>query len=85
VPWFLVVLFLITIALQGEGLIYTVALIFQVIFYLQSIIGWLIPATQKIIFIRIIYFFIQTNLAIAYATILFALGKRMTVWTPSKR
>jgi glycosyltransferase involved in cell wall biosynthesis len=85
VPWFMALILIINITLLGEGILYNVILIFQLIFYLLSLIGWLLPKTKKITAIRIIYFFIQTNLAIAYATISFLLGKRMTVWTPSKR
>jgi hypothetical protein len=32
-----------------------------------------------------VFYFVQTNLALAQATLQFLSGKRMTVWTPSRR
>ena len=35
--------------------------------------------------VKIPYFFVQVNLAVAHATVSFLSGRRMTVWTPSQR
>ena len=85
VPWFMAVFLLLTLLLQGHGLIYTLALIAQCLFYGLAIMGWLSEALRNNTLIKIIFFFVQTNLALAQATVSFLLGKRMTVWTPSKR
>ena len=85
VPWFMAIFLLITLYLQGEGLIYTIALVAQLAFYLVALAGWISQSLRKNTLIKIIFFFVQTNLALAQATISFMLGKRMTVWTPSKR
>ncbi len=85
VPWFMGIFLVLTILLQGQGLIYTLALIAQLIFYGLAIVGWLSATLRKNTLVKIIYFFVQTNLALAQATVAFILGKRMTVWTPSKR
>ena len=85
VPWFMAIFLLITLYLQGEGLIYTIALGAQLAFYLMALGGWISQRLRKNTLIKIIFFFVQTNLALAQATISFMLGKRMTVWTPSKR
>ncbi len=85
VPWFMAIFLLITLYLQGEGLIYTIALVAQLAFYLVALAGWISQRLRKNTLIKIIFFFVQTNLALAQATISFMLGKRMTVWTPSKR
>jgi hypothetical protein len=85
VPWFMATFLLITLYLQGEGLIYTIALVAQLAFYLMALGGWISQRLRKNTLIKIIFFFVQTNLALAQATISFMLGKRMTVWTPSKR
>ena len=85
VPWFMAVFLLLTLLLQGEGIIYTLALIAQCVFYGLALIGWLSASSRKNALVKIIYFFVQTNLSLAQATLSYMLGKRMTVWTPSKR
>ena len=85
VPWFMAIFLILTLLLQGQGQIYTLALIAQVLFYTLAIAGWLSSGLRENTVIKIIFFFVQTNLALAQATIVFLLGKRMTVWTPSKR
>ena len=85
VPWFMAVFLLLTLLLQGQGLIYTLALLTQCLFYGLAIVGWLSKGLRNNTLIKIIFFFVQTNLALAQATVSFFLGKRMTVWTPSKR
>ena len=85
VPWFMAVFLLLTLLLQGQGLIYTLALLAQCGFYGLAIAGWLSKSLRKNTLIKIIFFFVQTNLSLAQATVSFLLGKRMTVWTPSRR
>jgi hypothetical protein len=85
VPWFMAIFLTLTILLQGQGWIYTVALIVQCVFYGIAIVGWLSLALREKTLVKIIFFFVQTNLALAQATVSFLSGKRMTVWTPSKR
>ena len=85
VPWFMAIFLLLTLLLQGQGLVYTLALIAQLAFYSLALLGWISKSLRQNILIKIIFFFVQTNLALAQAAIVFLLGKRMTVWTPSKR
>ncbi|MGW8228058.1 MAG: glycosyltransferase [Gammaproteobacteria bacterium] len=85
VPWFMLLFLIATLALAGEGLGYRLALCLQVIFYGLAAIGWLSGALRKYAAVRIIFFFVQTNLALAHALLLFLAGRRMTVWTPSQR
>jgi hypothetical protein len=85
VPWFMAVFLLLTILLQGQGVIYTLALAAQLVFYGLAVAGWFSAGLRKNTLVKIIYFFVQTNLALAQATVSFVLGTRMTVWTPSKR
>jgi len=85
VPWFMAVFLLLTLLLQGQGMIYTLALLLQAVFYCLAIAGWLSKTLRNNTIIKIIFFFVQTNLSLAQATVSFMLGKRMTVWTPSKR
>ena len=85
VPWFMAAFLALTLLLQGQGLIFTLALLAQCIFYGLAVIGRLSGVMRKNTLIKIIFFFVQTNLALAHAAVSFLLGKRMTVWTPSKR
>jgi hypothetical protein len=85
VPWFMVLFAASTLALTGEGLVYRLALWLQVIFYGLAAIGWLSGTLRNYTVVRIIFFFVQTNLALAHALVSFLAGKRMTVWTPSRR
>lgn len=87
VPWFMAsfLLLTLTLSLQGQGLVYTLALLAQIVFYAIAVAGWLFAGLRDNTLVKIIFFFVQTNLALAQATISFILGKRMTVWTPSKR
>lgn len=85
VPWFMLVFAVVTLMMQGQGLIYTLALVAQVAFYMVALSGWLFTRLQQSSVVRIIFFFVQTNLALAHAVIAFMLGKRITVWKPSER
>lgn len=85
VPWFQVLLFGTSIMLLAEGGIYILAFLAQILFYGIVIAGYLKPGLRQRTVVKIPYFFIQVNLAIARATIDFLKGRRMTVWTPSKR
>ena len=85
VPWFMLLFAITTLMLPGQGIIYTVALAAQVLFYALALLGWLSVAMRENTLVRLIFFFVQTNLALAQATAAFLLGKRMTVWAPSKR
>lgn len=85
VPWFMLVFAVLTVLLQGQGFIYVLALLAQIAFYAMALAGWLSAQMRENTLVRIIFFFVQTNLALAQATLAFISGKRMTVWTPSQR
>ncbi|MDH5710704.1 MAG: glycosyltransferase family 2 protein [Gammaproteobacteria bacterium] len=85
VPWFMLAFAIITLIQQGQGVVYMLALAAQLFFYALAIVGWLSPNARANIAVRIIFFFVQTNLALAQATLMFLAGRRMTVWTPSQR
>jgi cellulose synthase/poly-beta-1,6-N-acetylglucosamine synthase-like glycosyltransferase len=85
VPWFQVLLFITSILLAGKGGIYSLALLAQLLFYGVVIAGHVKPELRERTIFKIPYFFVQVNLAIARATVDFLKGRRMTIWTPSKR
>ncbi|MBL3556721.1 MULTISPECIES: glycosyltransferase family 2 protein [Marinobacter] len=85
VPWFQILLFVSSLLLAGKGAVYFLALLAQLVFYGIVITGHFKPELRERTVFKIPYFFVQVNLAIARATIDFLSGRRMTVWTPSKR
>ncbi|PHQ75628.1 MAG: glycosyl transferase [Marinobacter sp.] len=85
VPWFQILLFVTSVLLAGKGTIYSLALLAQLLFYGVVIAGHYKPELRERTVFKIPYFFVQVNLAIARATVEFFKGRRMTVWTPSKR
>lgn len=85
VPWFQVLLLLTSFALVGKGAIYSLALVLQLMFYGCVVAGHVVPSLRDYTLVKIPYFFVQVNLAVAHATVSFLGGRRMTVWTPSQR
>jgi hypothetical protein len=74
-----------TLLLQGQGTVYTLALVAQLGFYGLALAGWFSAHLRENTLVRLIFFFVQTNLALAQATLAFLSGTRMSVWTPSRR
>lgn len=85
VPWFLLVLLLVSVALVREGWVYQFMLMAQIIFYGLVLSGTFIDKLRDQVFVRIPYYFVQVNIAIAHATIAFLFGKRIVTWNPTKR
>lgn len=85
VPWFLILLFGASAVLAPQHWIYAVALAGQIAFYGLALLGFLVPAMRAKTVVKLPFFFTQVNVAIAHATVAFAFGKRVTVWSPSKR
>lgn len=85
VPWFLLILFVASIMLAGSGWVYSLALLLQLVFYGVVLAAHFSPDLRAKGYVRIPYFFVQVNYAIAHATLQFLGGRRMTVWSPSQR
>jgi hypothetical protein len=85
VPWFMLAFAVSTLLLYDEGIVFALALFAQLVFYTLALAGWLSSPMRDHAVIRLVFFFVQTNLALAQATLAFIFGKRMTVWTPSQR
>lgn len=85
VPWFMLALLIVSLWLAQEHWIYMAATIIQLIFYGVVLLGHFSADLRANIAVKIPYFFMQVNIAIAHATLQFLLGKRITVWEPSKR
>jgi glycosyltransferase involved in cell wall biosynthesis len=85
VPWVLAALFVLNLTLLDDGSIYRLALLAQLLFYAAALLAHLRPALRELGPLRIVYFFVQVNVAIAQATLRLLRGERMSVWQPSAR
>lgn len=85
VPWLMILLLVLSFCLWGEGLIYRLALIAQLMFYGAGLVGWIVPSSRSIGPIRIIFFFLQVNIALAQSLVKLLRGERIYVWKPSQR
>ena len=85
VPWFQLVLLISSIIAWQAHILVTVILAGQIVFYLLATIGWVSKTARSHTLAKLPFFFMQVNIAIAHAGIQFLLGKRITVWEPSKR
>jgi cellulose synthase/poly-beta-1,6-N-acetylglucosamine synthase-like glycosyltransferase len=85
VPWSLLVLAISTLLLAGQGMVYQLALLAQLVFYGLALAGWISAAARSNTMVRIVFFFVQTNIALAHAMLSYLAGKRVTVWTPTQR
>ena len=64
---------------------YAAALIVQLAGYALVAICHVVPALRSFLPLRLGYFFVQVNLALAEAGIAFLLGRRIVTWEPSAR
>jgi glycosyltransferase involved in cell wall biosynthesis len=85
VPWFLLLLLGTSIGLAAGHWFYSLALAGQCAFYLLVVGGAASARLRRHSLVKVPYFFVQVNVAIAHALVAFLCGKRITVWQPSKR
>jgi hypothetical protein len=85
VPWFMLLLLVTSMALLGSGAIFALALAAQVAGYTVVFFAHLVPALRGPVPVRIAYFFVQANLALAHAGLQFIGGRRIVTWEPSAR
>lgn len=85
VPWFLLLLLVTSLALAGEGGIYLVVLIGQLVGYGIALLGWGSRAARGHGLVRLAFYFCQVNFAMADALLRFIKGERIVTWDPSKR
>ena len=84
-PWFLLLVFLTNLLLVGTRVIYLLTLVAQAAFYGVALLAHVSEGTRRNAVVRIIYFFVQVNVAVADAFRRLLTGKRMTTWQPSAR
>jgi cellulose synthase/poly-beta-1,6-N-acetylglucosamine synthase-like glycosyltransferase len=85
VPWFLLGLFVASWRLVDAGLFYRVAFWLQCAGYGAVLLAHWLPALRAFAPLRLGYYFVQVNVALAAAAVQLAAGKRVVVWNPSAR
>jgi cellulose synthase/poly-beta-1,6-N-acetylglucosamine synthase-like glycosyltransferase len=85
VPWFLIAVFLLNLPLLGSHPLYGLLFAAQLAFYGIALAAHASARVKQRSLPRIIYFFVQVNVAIADACRRFFRGERRTVWQPSAR
>lgn len=85
VPWFMLSLLITTLLSFRNNEFFLLLLFGQIVFYLIAIAGLVIPKLRSNSLFKLPYFFFQVNFAIADAGLRFLMGKRITMWEPSKR
>lgn len=85
VPWFLLALLLVSALLANTDAIYSLALLAQLAFYATALLAHYIEAIRNQPLAKLVYFFVQVNIALFDASCKFIAGERFTVWQPSAR
>ncbi|MBT1450664.1 glycosyltransferase [Glaciecola sp. XM2] len=85
VPWFMLLALLSNLSIYSENGFYALTFYLQAIGYILVLLTWKLPSLQKNTLLKLGFFFVQVNLAIAHSTVNFLMGRRMVTWTPSKR
>jgi len=85
VPWFMLFTLLLSFLIYDLSIIYKVIVFSECIFFGLVLIGHVSITLREFIIVKIPYYFMLSNIAIANATISFIFGKRVTVWQPTKR
>jgi len=85
VPWFMLALLISTLLIFQQNLIFKLLLATQILFYFIAALGYILPALRGNALFKLPFFFFQVNFAIADAGLRFLMGKRITIWEPSKR
>jgi glycosyltransferase involved in cell wall biosynthesis len=82
-PWLLMAAFTTNVALAIRRSFYLLILIPHILFYIVGFFG--ASLAKNNIMVRLPYYFIQVNRAIAVAWFKYLKGERFTTWTPSHR
>jgi glycosyltransferase involved in cell wall biosynthesis len=85
VPWFMLLALFANLSIYDLHGFYAITFWLQIIGYVAVALTWKLPSLQKHTLLKLAFFFVQVNIAIAHSTINFFMGRRMVTWTPSKR
>lgn len=84
-PVYMMLFLAVNIPLSATSASYGLILFLQILFYSLAIGSHFHPPLRKHPVAKVIYFFVQANIAIFQALCDFISGKRMSVWQPSVR
>jgi hypothetical protein len=84
-PWFLLAFFVVSALVATQGGFYALAFVGQFTFYGIALVAHFLPHLGSFTVVKLIYFFVQVNVALMDASIKFLAGQRMTTWKPSAR
>jgi len=85
VPWFLLALLIVSSLVAANGWIYQLTLFGQIMFYAAALLAHINERIRNIGPVKLIYFFVQVNIALMDSALKFFSGARMTTWKPSAR
>ncbi len=85
VPWFMALLLAASALLAREHALYAAAFSIQLLGYGAALVGALVPTARRFVLVKLAYFFVQVNLALARASLEFLRGRRIVQWEPSAR
>ncbi|MGV8836871.1 glycosyltransferase family 2 protein [Cellvibrio sp.] len=84
-PWFLLAAFLLNAFIADNSVFYFLLFLAQLAFYGLAVVAHFLPNLRTIAIVKLVYFFVQVNIALLDAAIKFVAGQRMTTWKPSAR
>lgn len=84
-PWFLVAAFLLNALIADNNVFYFLLFTGQLAFYGLAVVAHFLPNLRNISAVKLVYFFVQVNIALLDAAVKFIAGQRMTTWKPSAR
>ena len=85
VPFFLIAMFISNLFLFSANPVYKILLAGQLAVYIVGLMGLILPASRKLLPVRIAYFFAFVNLSILVAWYKYLSGEKYVQWEPSKR
>lgn len=84
-PWFLLAAFLLNALIADNNVFYFLLFTGQLAFYGIAVVAHFLPHLRTISVVKLVYFFVQVNIALLDAAVKFIAGQRMTTWKPSAR
>lgn len=81
-PFLLIALFAVSLALAGKAPVYTLLALLQTGFYATALAAALSSAFRRLPLVRQIFFFSMSNLAMALGLLRYMRGHRSTLWNP---
>lgn len=85
VPWFLLLLFMVSLALAPTGGGFALLLGVQLTGYAAALAAWQQPWLRRVGVLRVAFYFVMVNVAMADALVRFLGGERVVTWSPSRR